>query len=167
MRILFTSVPAFGHLLPLLPPATAARAAGHQVALQSHGSTGTAAPSIPLLEAGPSPTETLAAMTRPGESDPTDFAVEFFVEARLNLGARAALAAARDFGPDLVVAESSDYLGPFAAAALGVPWAAYGTFLPLAEPFAAALARRGGGKFGEHGVRPLRPSRTSIRGRTG
>ncbi|GAA2586383.1 glycosyltransferase [Winogradskya consettensis] len=158
MRILFTAVPAFGHVLPLLPLAKAARSAGHEVALQTHPSMGEAAPSIPLLPAGPSVAETLADVAQRTSSDPMQdmlrFAVEFFVETRLTSGAQAALATAREFRPDLAVAEMSDYLGQFVAAALGVPWVAHGATLPLIEPLAAQFDLRAIAKFGEHGVTP-------------
>jgi len=36
MRILFSSTPAFGHVLPMLPLARAARRAGHETALLTH-----------------------------------------------------------------------------------------------------------------------------------
>jgi UDP:flavonoid glycosyltransferase YjiC (YdhE family) len=158
MRILFTAVPALGHVIPLLPLARAAREAGHEVALQSHPSMGVAAPSVPLLPAGPSMAETLEDIVRRTGGDPLDdmmgFAVEFFVETRLNVGAEAALATAQGFRPDLIVAEMSDYLGQFAAAALGVPWAAHGATLPLIEPLAAQFGQRAITKYAEHGVAP-------------
>ncbi|GLY03755.1 glycosyltransferase [Actinoplanes sp. NBRC 101535] len=158
MRILFTAVPAFGHVLPLLPLAKAARAAGHEVALMTHASMGSAAPSIPLLPGGPSTPEILADVTRrtggDAMTDMAAFAVEYFVETRLRAGAAEALRAARDFGPDLVVAEMSDYLGQFVAAALGVRWAAHGATLPLIEPLAAQFGARAAERFADHGVTP-------------
>lgn len=158
MRILLSAVPAFGHVLPVLPLARAARAAGHEVALLTHPSMGVAAPSIPLLAAGPDAAESLAEVHRRTGGDPMSdvaaFAVEFFVENAMNLGADDALARAREFRPDLVVAEMSDYLGQFVAAALGVPWAAHGATLPLVEPLAAQFGQRAAVKFGERGVAP-------------
>ncbi|WP_033337426.1 glycosyltransferase [Catenuloplanes japonicus] len=158
MRILFTAVPATGHVLPLIPLARAARAAGHEIALQTHPSMGVAAPSIPPLAAGPSMEDTLAdVLRRTGGNPMADmpaFAVEFFVETRLTVGARDALATAREFGPDLVIAEMSDYLGQFAAAALGVPWAAHGATLPLAEPLAVQFGARAAATYASHGVTP-------------
>ena len=44
VRILFTTWPAFGHLLPMLPLARAARAAGHDVVISSGSDL------LPLIE---------------------------------------------------------------------------------------------------------------------
>jgi UDP:flavonoid glycosyltransferase YjiC (YdhE family) len=151
LRILFSSTPAFGHLLPMLPLARAARRAGHEAAVLSHPSIASAADGMPLLPAGPSVAEALADVTSRAAVDALrDRAagpVEFFVGSWLGLGAKAALAAATDFGPDLVVADMVDLLGPFAAARLGVPWAAHGR------------ACRSIRSWPPHSVR--RPSRTS------
>ncbi|WP_249998644.1 TIGR03086 family metal-binding protein [Actinoplanes sp. M2I2] len=152
MRILFSSVPAYGHLLALLPLARAAVRAGHEVALLTHPSMGAAAPSLTLLAAGPSQAETLDG-TAAEVLDP----IEFFVERRIRPGAADAVTAARRFGPDLVVADHVDYLGQYAAAVLGVPWAAHGSTLPLVEPLAAVFAERAGASFRELGVEPARP----------
>lgn len=46
--------------------------------------------------------------------------------------------AAREFAPDLVVADAADCLGPFVASALGVPWAAHGFGTAVPDAFAAA-----------------------------
>ncbi|MBT0773214.1 glycosyltransferase family 1 protein [Kineosporia sp. J2-2] len=148
MRILISSCPAHGHLLPMLPLARAAQQAGHQVALLSHPSVGGLAPFLPLLPAGPSVPETLAEVMRRSGVDARDVPIDesaenaqqgpidFFVHARMDLGAEQALAAARDFAPDLVVADIADLYGPYVAAALGVPWAAHGASLPFNEQLA-------------------------------
>ena len=143
MRILFSSVPAAGHLLPLLPLIGAARRAGHEAALLTAGSMRDLAPSVPLLAAGASMTETLRDVQRRSRlnalEDMAQGAVEFFVESRLNLGLEQALAAADGFRPDFVIADMVDYVGQFVAAARGVPWAAHGGSLPLVETLAAAF----------------------------
>lgn len=54
MRILFSGVPAFGHLLPLLPLAREARWAGHDVAVLTNGDmAGPLGADLPVLAAGP------------------------------------------------------------------------------------------------------------------
>ncbi|MEU8238146.1 glycosyltransferase [Actinoplanes missouriensis] len=156
MRILFTSVPAFGHLLPMLPLARAAVRAGHQVALLTHPSLRDAAPDLTLLPAGPSMPETLADVTGRTSLDALQDmargAVEFFVESRLNLGATEALAAADTFAPDLVVADMVDFVGQFVAAARGVPFAVHGSTLPLAEPLHRAFEQKINTRFTGYGV---------------
>jgi UDP:flavonoid glycosyltransferase YjiC (YdhE family) len=56
-----------------------------------------------------------------------------------------------------MVADMVDYLGQFAAAALGVPWAAHGAALPLDPPLAAALGQAAAAHFARHGVTPTAP----------
>src|SRR5262245_16135079 len=115
MRILFSAVPAHGHVLPMLPLARAALGAGHEVALLTHASMANAAPSIRLLPVGTSMEETLADVRRRTGGSPLggglDLAVEFFVDSRIDAGAADALAAAHDFRPDLVVADMVDHVG--------------------------------------------------------
>ncbi|MDG9708954.1 hypothetical protein [Streptomyces sp. DH10] len=81
--------------------------------------------------AGAALEDTLGAFQRQtGTNAATDMspatAGELFGGTRVDLGTDEALAAARDFGPDLVIAETADFLGPLAASRLGVPWASHG-----------------------------------------
>ncbi|MGW5652676.1 glycosyltransferase [Streptomyces humi] len=139
MRILFSSTPAHGHLMPLLPLARAFRDRGDDVAVLTSAAFGPMleAERLPLLAAGPEMPELLAeGARRAGVDDPTvpspAVAAEVFAGARIELGADAAIAAARGFRPDLIVAEATDYVGPFVAAALEVPYAkhAFGPLIP-------------------------------------
>jgi UDP:flavonoid glycosyltransferase YjiC (YdhE family) len=161
MRIVFSSTPALGHLLPMLPLAASARRAGHEVAVLSHPSVASVVVGMPLLPAGPSVPEALEDVSHrtavDAMRDRAAGPVEFFVESRMGLGAEAALAAAAGFAPGLVVADMVDYLGPFAAAALGVPWAAHGAALPLDPRLAAALDQAAAAHFAHYGVTPAAP----------
>lgn len=160
MRILFSSTPAFGHLLPMLPLAAAARRDGHEVAVLSHPSMTTSIAQMPLLPAGPSIPETLQDVTRRTETDAlhdTSGPVEFFVESRISLGAEAALSAAASFAPDLIVADVVDYLGQLAAASLNVPWVAHGAALPLESGMADALDGAAAAHFARRSVTPVAP----------
>ncbi|GAB2862670.1 hypothetical protein GCM10027176_75740 [Actinoallomurus bryophytorum] len=161
MRILFSSTPALGHLLPMLPLAAAAGRAGHEVALLSHPSMASFAAGMPCLPAGPSVPETLDDVIRRTGINPMEDmvggAVHFFVESRLILGAEAGLAAARDFAPDLVVTDMVDYLGRFAAAALGTPWISHGAALPLDARLAAAFDQAAAARFPKYGATPTAP----------
>jgi hypothetical protein len=80
-----------------------------------------------------------------------------FGESRVGLGADAAIAAATDFAPDLVVADMVDFLGALAAAALGVPWAAHGSALSLDPQLAAVLDQAAAARFAQYGVTPTAP----------
>lgn len=139
MRILFSSTPAHGHLLPQLPLARAFRDRGDTVAVMTSGAFAPvlAPEGIDLLAVGPTADVMFAETARRtgvnAATDPTPEAVaEFFAGVRVDLTADDALAAARDFAPDLVVAEACDFVGPLTAAALGVPVAtlAFGPALP-------------------------------------
>ncbi|MFE6894645.1 glycosyltransferase [Streptomyces sp. NPDC057694] len=139
MRILFSSTPAHGHLLPQLPLARAFRDRGDDVAVLTAASYASlvAAERFELLAAGPEMPVLLAESLRRTGADaatePTPEAVaELFAGVRIDLSADEAVAAARGFRPDLIVSEATDFVGPFVAAALDVPLAklALGPHLP-------------------------------------
>jgi UDP:flavonoid glycosyltransferase YjiC (YdhE family) len=153
MRILFSSTPQHGHLLPELPLARAFRDRGDEVAVLTSASFGPlfAAEGITLLPVGPEIPVLLAEAARlAGVDDPTvpdpAVAAELFAGARIDLTADDAVAAAREFQPDLIVAEAVDYVGPLVAAALEVPYAklAFGPLIPaeFTNTFDAVAERR-------------------------
>ncbi|GGM13864.1 glycosyl transferase [Streptomyces fumigatiscleroticus] len=153
MRILFSSTPQHGHLLPELPLARAFRDRGDEVAVITSASFGPlfAAEGITLLPVGPEIPDLLAEAARlAGVDDPTvpdpAVAAELFAGARIDLTADAAIAAADEFGPDLIVAEATDYVGPLVAASLKVPYAklAFGPLIPaqFTDVFDAVAERR-------------------------
>ncbi|MDQ1034695.1 UDP:flavonoid glycosyltransferase YjiC (YdhE family) [Streptomyces sp. V3I8] len=162
MRILFSGTPAYGHLLPLLPLERAARKAGHTTAFLTHASLGDLVAPAPVLPAGASLEETLDEFhrttgTNAAEDMSPATAGEFFGGIRVDLGADAALAAAHDFGPDLVVAETADFLGPLAAAHLGVPWASHGVGIALEAPLAEAMWATAAARATARGLALARP----------
>jgi UDP:flavonoid glycosyltransferase YjiC (YdhE family) len=130
MRVLLSSIPQHGHLLPLLPLARALQAQGDEVAFMTGaGVAGVLAEEgIPLHAAGPMP-DVLGAETirRTGDNpftNPTPNGIAaFFVDVRIELGGEEALAAGQAFQPDLVIRERFDYLGPLVAAERNVPMA--------------------------------------------
>ncbi|MET7695810.1 glycosyltransferase [Streptomyces sp. NPDC005483] len=153
MRILFSSTPQHGHLLPVFPLARAFRDRGDEVAVITSASFGPlfAAEGITLLPVGPEIPVLLAEAARlAGVDDPTvpdpAVAAELFAGARIDLTADEAVAAAREFGPDLIVAEATDYVGPLVAATLNVPYAklAFGPLIPaqFTNAFDAVAERR-------------------------
>lgn len=164
MRILFSANPLVGHLVPMMPLADAGRAAGHETALLTSGDLASLVAPVRVLQAGPSIEEMVDETLRRTGSHPPQpvpetmelFAgvrVELsFVEARVSVelcaGLRVelsfdeALRQVRAFGPDLVVCEEYDFVGPMVAAALGVPWVAHAIMGPLPEPFWQAMQER-------------------------
>ncbi|WP_030900050.1 glycosyltransferase [Streptomyces sp. NRRL F-5126] len=159
MRILFSSTPAHGHLLPQLPLARAFRDRGDDVAVMTAGAFAPvlAPEGIELLGVGPTADVLFAETARrtgaDAATDPTPETVaEFFAGTRVDLTADEALAAARAFRPDLVVAEACDAVGPLAAAALGVPYAtlAFGPAIPA--PFTDGLTAVAASRYADRGL---------------
>ena len=127
MRILFSTVPALGHLLPLLPLARAARDHGHDVAvltaqpLSSHLDI-----DFEMLPAGPMVDVLLTEVGRRCGADPSDGAdpecvAEFFAGTRVDFTFDQALPAAKVWRPDLIVYEYCDFVGPLVASVLQCP----------------------------------------------
>ncbi|WP_151485270.1 glycosyltransferase [Streptomyces albicerus] len=144
MRILFSGTPAFGHLLPMLPLERVARRAGHATAMLTHSSMAEAVAPAPVLHAGPTVEAVLAEVTRrtgadAGQDMSPATAAEFFGGVRVDLGAEEAVAQARAFAPDLIIVETADYLGRFAAAVLDVPVVTHGVGIALEEQLAQAM----------------------------
>lgn len=165
MRILFSGTPAYGHLLPLLPLERAAREAGHTTTFLTHASLGDVVAPATVHAAGATLEDTLCEFQqRTGKNAATDMspatAGEFFGGTRVDLGADDALAAARDFAPDLVIAESADFLGPLVASHLGVPWASHGVGIALEDPLAEAMWATAAARATERGITLARPSAT-------
>lgn len=133
MRVLFSGVPAFGHLLPLVPFIRSATAQGHAVAVVSSAVMGAPLavelPDVPFFAAGPDAAEIVSEVGRrhPGAdpvNDPQlETVVDFFAGARLDLAFEETLAAAEQFAPDFLIVDEYDYVGPLVAAAIGVPHA--------------------------------------------
>ncbi|MFD6445635.1 glycosyltransferase [Promicromonospora sp. NPDC060204] len=168
VRILFSSTPAHGHLLPLLPLARAFRDRGDQVAVLTAAAFAPLldAEGIELLPAGPTADVLFAESGRrtgvDAAADPRPEAVaDFFAGTRVDLTADDAVAAARGFAPDLIVAEALDFVGPLVAAALDVPFAtmAFGPAIPaeFTDGMTALVASR----YADRGLTPV-PARWQI-----
>jgi UDP:flavonoid glycosyltransferase YjiC (YdhE family) len=164
MRILFSGNPVVSHLLPMMPLADAGRAAGHETALLTSGDLTSLVAPVRVLQAGPSVEEMRGETLRRTGSHPSqpvpetmelfagvrvEFsfvqvlqAVELYAGLRVELSFDEALRQACAFGPDLVVCEEFDFVGPMVAAALVVPWAAHAVMGPLPEPFWQAMQER-------------------------
>ncbi|MGW6776379.1 glycosyltransferase [Streptomyces sp. NPDC055037] len=161
MRILFSSTPAHGHLLPQLPLARAFRERGDDVVFLTAGGLAPvlAREGFDVLPAGPTMDVMVAdfarrtGLTPGGEPDP-EVVAELFAGVRVDLTVDEALAAARDWRPELIVTELADCVGPLVAAALDVPVAnlAYGPALP--DDFATAMDANVASRYAAHGVTP-------------
>lgn len=117
MRILFSTTPALGHLLPLLPLARAARGHGHDVAVltaqpfSSHLDAG-----FEMLPAGPTVDVLLTEVRHRCGTDPSggtdsEPVAEFFAGTRVDFTFDQALPAAKVWQPDLIVYEYCDFVG--------------------------------------------------------
>jgi len=122
--VVFTSIPAYGHLYPLMPLAEAAAGAGHRVSV---------ATGRPFLDALPFPTyrcvpdhvsiswvEQETARRHP-ELRGADFGVAMFGDVTANVAAEVLLERWARERPDLVVLDSGHVGGAVAAHVLGIP----------------------------------------------
>jgi len=149
----------------LLPLARAFRDRGHEVAvLTAAGMAPVLAPQgLELLAAGPLPDVLFAEVARRTGADPAtaptpDSVAEFFAGTRIDLTADEALAAAKDFRADLVVAELCDFVGPLVAASTDTPVATLAFGPPLPPVFTEAMEAMARTRHEERGL-PWQPRR--------
>jgi UDP:flavonoid glycosyltransferase YjiC (YdhE family) len=146
MKALFTTFPAYGHLLPMLPLARAA-AAGDEVVIAAPEDLHATAGGLAVRALGPSLPDLLAENEsrfrqdvlgfRSDSSDLLDATVALFTTTRADMAFDELLALAADERPDVIVAEMWDYVAPLVARRLGIPWV---TFVHSpATPIGAAL----------------------------
>jgi UDP:flavonoid glycosyltransferase YjiC (YdhE family) len=146
VRILFSSNPLYGHVLPLLPLARAAVAKGHDVAMLTGAEVASVVAPARLLEIPPSRRELADEVARrtgggSARTNPTpELAAEMFAGARVDMAADHALSAAKEFAPEFVVSESADFVGPLVASVCGVPWAQVAVTTQLPGPMQRAMA---------------------------
>ncbi|WP_033339259.1 glycosyltransferase [Catenuloplanes japonicus] len=139
MKALFTTFPAYGHLLPMLPLARAAAAAGDDVVIATHGDLHGAADGLPTREFGPSLPALMAENdARSGQdvlgyrNDRSDEApdllaatVALFTTTYADLAFDEMLKIATDERPDVILAEMWDFVTPLVAQRLGIPWVTF------------------------------------------
>jgi UDP:flavonoid glycosyltransferase YjiC (YdhE family) len=164
MRLMFSSTGGYGHVLPMLPLAVAARERGHDVLWA------TAAEACPLIgaegvaaaPAGVSAEGCLAEYARrwPQAADLDGRAASAHMFGRL-FGAVAAAAAARDlerlareWKPDLVVHEAAEFAAPAVAAAAGIPSVTHGFGLLIPPERVSDAAERATPVWERLGVEP-------------
>ena len=131
MRIAFTTNPAPGHLLPLVPLAQAARDAGHEVVVVGGESLAPAIRGAGLVHAIAGPPDLPSVFARVPERNGLTgrrLAAVIWKQAFAGILAEAMAASvldlARSWRPDLVVHEDSEQGAWVAADALGVPYIA-------------------------------------------
>jgi UDP:flavonoid glycosyltransferase YjiC (YdhE family) len=133
MRILFTTKNGAGHFGPLIPFARAFRRAGHDVLVAAPRGAAdmVRAEGLPLWTFDDPPAgerDALFEFVRSRSDDETHGVVVGDIFARID--ARAAypgvFGACRAWGPDAVVSEITEFAGPLAAEAVGVPSATVG-----------------------------------------
>lgn len=158
MRLLMSAMAAPGHLLPLLPFADAARDAGHEVAFLTAANMALLLGSRPLLAAGPDVATLLAETQRRtagGDArHPGAAAVENFAGARVDLAWEDSLEQARTFAPDLLVCETTDFVGPMIAAALNVAWIHHTIVAPLPADLTEPMQQRSAQQHHARGLIP-------------
>ena len=151
MRVLCTCLPGLGHYLPMLPLARALADAGHEVAfatageflpqIEKHGfavfAAGVTLPEQMRLAAERYPE--LHALPHGRERFRT-FVPRMLAGVAAPARARDLVSVVEQFGPDVMVHDETDFGGPVAAAAAGVPYADHSVafFRPLE---AARIAR--------------------------
>jgi UDP:flavonoid glycosyltransferase YjiC (YdhE family) len=166
VRVLVTSTPGYGHVLPMVPLARALLAAGHEVlwATAADACPRVAAAGLEVTPAGLTEEqlggvrrEIAAAITglRP-EQVPLYVFPRLFGEARTPPMVRDLLPVARRWQPDLVVHENAELAAPLVAQLVGVPNVthAFGGGVPAG--ILADASERLGPLWAEHGV-PIPP----------
>ncbi|MFJ3224573.1 glycosyltransferase [Streptomyces sp. NPDC086783] len=161
MRILFSSNPLIGRLLPLLPLARALNAEGQHVGFSTAREMAAVLEpeGFDLLLFGPTAAEVTAEATRRAGLDilfqpAGDLAAEYFAGVRVDLLADEMLARAGEWLPDIIVCEDCDLVGPLVAQALGVPCAVVATGPAPAPNMLDAMASALRGRYAERGLQP-------------
>ncbi|MER6839901.1 glycosyltransferase [Streptomyces platensis] len=166
MRILITAQAIYSHLAPLvLPVAERARAAGHEVAIATGADVvehiekrGLTALTLPHLKSMGEAFQSGRIPPPPGMekagSATVELAPEFFAAAFVGYLAESStpdlLEVARDWRPDLILHESTEYGGYLAAERLGIPHGALdiAPLVPYAHPAVTEELNRQRGKLG-------------------
>jgi UDP:flavonoid glycosyltransferase YjiC (YdhE family) len=162
MKVLFSTVPGLGHMIPLLPLARAFAQQGHQVAVLASAGLADFLTDEPVvhLQAGPMYDVLFDEVARRTGQDAkgeaaVDGVAEFFGAVRMDLGADEALQVATAWSPEMVVCDVFDVIGPLVSAALGLPLAMI-TFGPeMPEPIMNAVAASASPGFVARGLPAL------------
>jgi UDP:flavonoid glycosyltransferase YjiC (YdhE family) len=137
MRVLFSAVPAVGHIVPLVGLAQALQVAGHEVRFATNREVHKLLASAGLqpLEAGMSTgamrEERLRRWPETLQQPPTEWATRMWAQvmAPSTLGDLSPIIA--DWKPQVLVHDEGDYAGPVAASIAGIPWVTHAWGSPL------------------------------------
>ena len=142
MKVLFTTFPAYGHLLPMLPLARAAAAAGDEVLIAASGDLRGTAPGLTMRDVGPALPALIAENQTRFQRDVMDYrsdhdgaesaendlvaaTVALFTTTYADVVLDDLLALAGDERPDVIVAEMWDFVTPLVAHKLGIPYVTF------------------------------------------
>jgi UDP:flavonoid glycosyltransferase YjiC (YdhE family) len=135
VRALFTAFPAYGHLLPMLPLAQAAAAAGDEVVVVASEALHGTGDGLAMRALGPSLPDLLAENDRrSGQdalgyrsdgSDLLDATVALFTTTRADMAFDELCEQVVNERPDVIVAEMWDYVAPLVARRLEIPWVSF------------------------------------------
>jgi UDP:flavonoid glycosyltransferase YjiC (YdhE family) len=164
MKALFTTFPAYGHLLPMLPLARAVASAGDEIVIATHAELHGTAPDLPMREVGPA----LAALIAENESrfrqdvlgyrsdgdadgapDLLAATVALFTTTYADLVFDDLVALVTAERPDVIVAEMWDFVTPLVAQRLGIPFVTFRhSPATVIDPVLAAGAAKAGAERG-------------------
>ena len=147
MRALCTCVPGYGHFHPMVPLARALCEAGHEVAFatEERFCRRVARAGFRAFPAGIGPgqaferTQALPDVAGPGPEHAWRFGAQMFAAVAAPAKVPDLLAVADGWAPHVVIHDVTDFAGPVAAAAVGIPWAAHS----LGPQFPLDLSRLG------------------------
>ncbi|MFG1923008.1 nucleotide disphospho-sugar-binding domain-containing protein [Cryptosporangium sp. NPDC048952] len=168
MKALFTTFPAYGHLLPMLPLARAVAAAGDSVVIAAHRDLHGTAPELTMRDAGPGLPALLAENSARFSEDVLEYrsdtegdgvlaaTVALFSTTYADLAFDERLELVTDSQPDVIVCEMWDFVTPLVAQKLGVPYVTF-THSPatVIDPVLAAGAEKAGAQRGLRVPSPL------------
>ncbi|WP_290058430.1 glycosyltransferase [Amycolatopsis solani] len=135
MKALFTTFPAYGHLLPMLPLAKAAVAADDEAVVVTSDELHGTVDGLAVRALRPSLPEVLAENDRRFGQDAVgyrtdsdrllDTTVALFTTTRADLAFDELCEVVADERPDVIVAEMWDYVAPLVARRLDIPWVSF------------------------------------------
>ncbi|MFI5845594.1 glycosyltransferase [Catenuloplanes sp. NPDC051500] len=171
MKALFTTFPAYGHLLPMLPLARAVAAAGDEVVIATHAELHGTAPDLTMRAVGPALAAVIAENESRFKQDVLDYrsdgdtdgapdllaaTVALFTTTYADVVFDDLVALVTAEQPDVIVAEMWDFVTPLVAQRLGIPFATF-THSPatVIDPVLAAGAAKAGAQRGLTEPTPL------------
>ena len=168
MRVLFTCLPAYGHLQPMVPLARACLSTGHEVLVGTGPDMEDrlAGLGLDLAPVGPTRSDGDRLVRRGPVVEAGEEPVRMrrvwdnytFVHRIPTEGARLRAAdlvpLVREWAPDIVVHDVTDFAAPLAAALAGRPSALHGWGVPVPGKLMLRAAAKAGEVWQEHGLDP-------------